>query len=146
MRQAVVPHVKSAFQSINHMRISKNVFIPTLEIIIGLTMLVRELYQMTVLPSVQDRTLELISFFKYKENTYSLIFLWSIVLIIGIVSIKNNKRMWTSNHVLIVSTLCGSLIGIILSLIYKSPEGLVWGLVAIGTLNIDFINPPLQKT
>lgn len=120
------------------MKIPKHILIPTLEIIIGLILLVRELYQMTILPSIHDKSLELISFFKYKENTYSLIFVWLVVTIVGMLSLKRHKRMWISNQVLIIAILFGALIATVFSLIYKSPEGLIWGLVIIGILIIEY--------
>jgi hypothetical protein len=123
---------------------------PITEIIIGLILLVKELYEMTVLPSINDDindTYGLVDFAKYKENTYSLIFFWTFVLLIGVISFRNNQSKWFANQTLVFTVFFGSFIAIIFSLIYKSPIGLVWGLILIGTIIAEYLyyKSPLTK-
>jgi hypothetical protein len=83
--------------------LNKNKIIPLIEIFTGVILLIREIYQMTVLPSIHDSRYELVDFFKYKENTYSLMFVWVILLLSGFSYWINRKLYWIFTQILLIT-------------------------------------------
>ncbi len=74
------------------------------EVILGTILLTREIYQMITLPSVQDNLYGgLVDFSKYQENTYSLAFLWLLLLLTGITGWINNKINWIFTQTLLIT-------------------------------------------
>jgi len=97
------------------MIINRHKILPAIEIILGTILLISEIYQMTYLPSIHDNLYDgLVDFDKYKENTYLLMFLWSLLLIIGIISWINEKKKWISNTILNIIALCIVLVAVII--------------------------------
>jgi len=85
--------------------------ISRIEIILAILLLIREIYQFFTLRSIYGPFNGLIrEFEKYKENTYSPIFMWIIILITGILGLKVKKRFWIWNQI--------SLLMIFLSMIF----------------------------
>jgi len=87
----------------------KSKVIPLLEIIIGSILLVREIYDFFTLPGLYNDN-ELVDYSKYKEETYAFSFLWALIIIVGILSLQNQKLKWNSHQVLIIFFLTISLI------------------------------------
>jgi hypothetical protein len=83
----------------------RNKIISFIEIVLGIVLLTREIYQMTFLPSIHDDNSYggLIDFAKYKENTYSLIFLWLLLLLTGITGLISSKLNWIFTQSLLIT-------------------------------------------
>jgi len=97
------------------MIINRRKILPAIVIILGTILLIREIYQMTYLPSIHDNLYGgLVTFFKYKENTYALIVLWAILLITGIIGWINDNKKWISNTILIIIAICIVLLAVII--------------------------------
>lgn len=97
------------------MIIDRRKILPAIVIILGTILLIREIYQMTYLPSIHDNLYGgLVTFFKYKENTYALIVLWAILLITGIIGWINDNKKWISNKILIIIAICIVLLAVII--------------------------------
>lgn len=119
------------------MKISRHL-VPLLEALLGVTLLVKELYQWSVLPGMYDKTYEFVDFAKYKENTYSFIFLWSVLLIIGLIGLINNVSKWLANQILIFAVTIGLMIGVIFNGVVKSPEVIIWGILLSAALFVAY--------
>jgi hypothetical protein len=82
----------------------KNKIISLTEVILGTILLTREIYQMITLPSVHDNLYGgLVDFSKYQENTYSLTFLWLLLLSTGITGWINKKINWLFTQTLLIT-------------------------------------------
>ncbi len=71
------------------------------EIIIGLILLVLEIRDFMILPTVQEAEDQYggpVLLFKYKENTYSQLFLWTMLLLTGISYWINKRIYWVLNQ------------------------------------------------
>lgn len=108
----------------------RNIF-PITEIVLGSILLIREIYQFTILPSVHDYYGP-IDFGKYKENTYPLMFLWSLLIILGILSLKNEKLKWISNQILIVTIIILVSTLLINTIIQSEAVSVILGMVLMG--------------
>jgi len=80
----------------------RNGIIAIVEMILGTILLMWEVHQMSYLYSIHDPITEVADFFKYKEQTYSLAFLWTILLITGLSYWINKKLNWILTQVLII--------------------------------------------
>jgi hypothetical protein len=121
------------------MILKRHKILPAIEIILGIILLIREIYQMTYLPSVQDNLYGgLVDFAKYKENTYSLIFIWSILLITGIFSWINDKLKWISHQILIITISMIILVSMIVMIIQnQSALAAIFGLLLTGLIILE---------
>jgi CDP-diglyceride synthetase len=121
------------------MIINRRKILPVIEIIVGTILLIREIYQMTYLPSVQDNLYGgLVDFVKYKENTYSLIFMWSILLITGIFSWINDKLKWISHQILIITISMIILVSMLVMIIQNQAAlSAIFGLLLIGLIILE---------
>lgn len=80
--------------------------IPTIEISLGILLLIHEIYQMFHLQSIHDSLYNgLVDFAKYKEETYSLTFLWLMLIFTGVSGWLNDKLYWVFTQILLV-TVC----------------------------------------
>jgi hypothetical protein len=77
-------------------------FISISEIVVALILIVREVYQLITLRSIYATDNGLIEFEKYKENTYAPLFMWYILLLIGMFSIRKDKYSWIFHQAFIV--------------------------------------------
>ncbi len=120
------------------MIIKRHKILPLIEIILGTILLIREIYQMTYLPSVHDNLYGgLVDFMKYKENTYSLIYLWSILLITGIFSMKNAKLNWILHQILIILISIITLVPMVFMIIQGQVIAVILGLFLIGLILLE---------
>ena len=82
----------------------RNKIISLTEVVLGTILLTREIYQMISLPSVQDNLYGgLVDISKYQENTYSLTFLWLLLLSTGITGWINKKINWIFTQTLLIT-------------------------------------------
>jgi len=59
-------------------------YLPIIEISIGAILLIREIYQFNKLPSIHDNLYGgIVDFFKYKEDSYGLMLLYSVLILAG---------------------------------------------------------------
>jgi len=89
-------------------KIKKNqsVLIAFFELILGAVLLAWEIRDFITLPSTTEMDKMyggLVDLFKYKENTYSFLFLWTILLFAGISYWINKKLHWTFNQILSIT-------------------------------------------
>ncbi|WP_282125065.1 hypothetical protein [Marinifilum flexuosum] len=112
-------------------------YLPVLEIIVGITLLTRELYQLKRLPSIHDNLYGgLVDFFKYKEDAYGLIILWSTLIIAGLFGLKNEKLKWLSNWILIIVIIGLVLVPFILALKQKEVLAIILGALLMGLVYV----------
>ncbi|WP_321281900.1 hypothetical protein [Marinifilum fragile] len=112
-------------------------YLPVLEIIVGITLLTRELYQLKRLPSIHDNLYGgLVDFFKYKEDAYGLIILWSTLIIAGLFGLKNEKLKWLSNWILIIVIIGLVLVPFILVLTQKEVLAIILGILLLGLIYV----------
>lgn len=78
--------------------------VPAVELLLGVILTIRELYLMSYLPSVHENLNEgLVIFSKYKEDSYVMIFLWSLLIVAGICGLRSEKLKWLANWILLIS-------------------------------------------
>lgn len=90
-------------------RYFKNRLIALLEIVIGIILLIREVRDFMVLPTVAeaDKMFDgLIDFVNYKESTYHLLYLWTLLLITGISYWISKKSYWIFTQTLLITLFC----------------------------------------
>jgi len=78
------------------------------EIIVGVILLVDEIRDFITLPTtteVDEMFGGLVDFFKYQENTYCLLYLWTVLLFAGVSNWINAKLYWIFNKVLLMTIL-----------------------------------------
>lgn len=82
------------------MKIGRSKTISIIQILLGTVLLTREIYHLIILPSGKEDILGgLVTLYKYKENTHSNIFLWTILLITGLSFLINKRYHWALNHI-----------------------------------------------
>lgn len=118
--------------------VKKSKIIPLLEIIIGSILLVREIYDFFTLPSLYNDN-ELVDYSKYKEETYAFSFLWVLIILVGLVSLKNQKLKWISHQVLIILLLIISLILFIAIFQTLQFIEVILGILIIGLIILEII-------
>ena len=92
------------------MKIGRSKTISIIQILLGTVLLTREIYHFITLPSGKvDIMGGLVTLYKYKENTYSFIFLWTLLLMTGISHWMNRKANWTLNQIFLI-TLMGIIV------------------------------------
>lgn len=92
------------------MKIGISKIISIIQILLGTVLLTREIYHLIILPSGKEDIMGgLVTLYKYKENTYSLIFLWILLLMTGISYWLNKKINWTLNQIFLI-TLMGIIV------------------------------------
>lgn len=92
------------------MKIGISKIISIIQILLGTFLLTREIYHLIILPSEKEDIMGgLVTLYKYKENTYSLIFLWILLLMTGISYWLNKKINWTLNQIFLI-TLMGIIV------------------------------------
>ena len=74
------------------------------ELIVGAILLLHEIRDFVRLPTTTE-VWEIITLFKYKENTYSLLYLWTILLFAGCSYWINIKLHWVFNQILLITLL-----------------------------------------
>lgn len=86
------------------MKIGISKIISIIQILLGTFLLTREIYHLIILPSEKEDIMGgLVTLYKYKENTYSLIFLWILLLMTGISYWLNKKINWTLNQIFLIT-------------------------------------------
>ena len=91
---------------INKIRHFKAKLISLFEIVIGAILLIREVRDFTVLPTIAEADKMfggIIDFVKYKENTYSLLYLWTLLLATGISYWISKKSHWIFTQILLIT-------------------------------------------
>ena len=89
---------------IKKLRNNQSILIAFFKLIVGVILLSREIRDFVILPMTTE-VWEIISLFKYKENTYCLLYLWTILLISGISHWINVKIYWIFNQILLITIL-----------------------------------------
>jgi hypothetical protein len=107
----VMPHAKMTF--INMMKKDKLPdllfkILPIIIIICSILLFFREFHQFNSLISKYDDN-SYSYLLKYKEDTYCQLFLWSVFLMLGIVSLINDKIKWISYQIILTKLLISSL-------------------------------------
>jgi hypothetical protein len=97
---------------------NKGAFVSFFELIAGTILLVREIRDFIRLPATTE-VWETISLFKYKENTYCLLYLWTILLFAGISYWLNLKLNWFFNQVLLLTLFFIAIIELIFILYFE---------------------------
>jgi hypothetical protein len=120
------------------MIIRKQRILPLTEILIGSILLAREIYQFIVLPSIHTYHGP-VDFIKYKENTYSLIFLWVLLLLVGILSLKNEKIKWISHQILIINFLTLTTLALVNYIYMRETIAIFFGFVLLGLIILEII-------
>jgi hypothetical protein len=80
--------------------------IAIIEIVCGVILLVHEIYDFITLPTTTEIDTKyggLVDFFKYKENTYSLLYLWIVLLFTGTSYWINKKLHWTFTQISLIT-------------------------------------------
>ena len=96
------------------MKIEKSKTISLIQILLGAVLLTREIYHFMILPSGKEDIMGgLVTLYKYKENTYSNIFMFTILLVTGVSFWINKRYYWVLNHILL-----GLISGIIILFIF----------------------------
>jgi len=63
-------------------------------VLIATGLVIREMIQLYRLPSITDPICEVVDFFKYKQDTIPLIYLWILIFFLGIGIMKRNYFGW----------------------------------------------------
>jgi len=93
------------------MRNNQYILIAFVELIAGAILLIRELRDFVRLPKTTEMyevfggIAEVIDLFKYQENTYCLLYLWTILLFAGITYWINRKLHWIFNQIVLMTML-----------------------------------------
>jgi hypothetical protein len=77
-----------------------------IELSLGVILLIREIYDFIVLPTTTEMDVMyggLVDLYKYKENTYSLLYLWVVLLFTGISYWANRKLHWIFTQILLIT-------------------------------------------
>lgn len=78
-------------------------YLPIIEIVIGAILLIREIYQFNNLPSIHDNLYGgIVDYFKYKEDSYGLMILYSVLILAGLFGLKNERFKWLTNWSLLI--------------------------------------------
>ena len=83
-------------------RNNHSILIAYFELIAGVILLAHEIRDFVTLPATNEAW-ETISYFTYKENTYCLLYLWTILLFAGSSFWINLKLHWTLNQVFLMT-------------------------------------------
>lgn len=109
--------------------------IAILEIISGMILLIWEIHDFIKLPTTfeaDEMYGGLVDFIKYKENTYCLLYLWTILLFTGISFFINKKLHWVFTQIsLIVVFLIWEVIFISLTCYYGNIYALTLSIIAL---------------
>jgi len=92
------------------MKIKKNkaALIALFEILVGVILLIQEILDFISLPTmieVDEKWGGLVDMFKYKDNTYCLLYLWTLFLFAGGSYWINRKFHWIFNQILLITLL-----------------------------------------
>lgn len=83
---------------------NKDIIIAISEIILGAYLIVCEIRNYLKMPSIYEQGIyELVDFFIYKEDTYSLAFLWFVLFFSGCSYWLNKKTFWIFNQVFTIT-------------------------------------------
>lgn len=118
--------------------VKKSNILPLFEILIGTILLVREIYDFFTLPSLYNDN-ELVDYSKYKEETYAFSFLWVLIILVGLVSLKNQKLKWISHQVLIIFFLAISLLLFVAIIQTQQFIIVILGILIIGLIILEII-------
>ena len=98
---------------IKKIKYNQSILIAFLELIVGVFLLISEIRDFIRLPKTTEMykiyggLAEVIELFKYKENTYSLLYLWTILLFAGGSYWINLKLHWTLNQIFLMTLFFG---------------------------------------
>jgi hypothetical protein len=98
----------------------KNRLVASLEIVIGVILLIREIRDFILLPTmteVDKMFYDLVDFTKYRENTYHLLYLWILFLVTGISYWISKKLYWIFTQILLITLFCAIVFTLIEALI-----------------------------
>ena len=87
--------------------------IALLEIFVGVILLIQEIRDFISLPTtteVDEKWGGIVDLFKYKENTYCLLYLWVLLLFTGGNYWINRKLHWIFNQILLITLLFATLL------------------------------------
>ena len=85
---------------------NQSILIASFQVIVGAILLVREIRDFIILPTTTEADEMfggVVDLFKYKECTYSLLYLWTILLFTGVSYWINKKLHWLFNQILIIT-------------------------------------------
>ena len=110
-------------------------YLPIIEIVIGTILLIREIYQFNKLLSIHDNLFGgLVDFFKYKEDSYGLILLYSILILAGLIGLKNERFKWLTNLSLLIVISGLVIIPFILMILQKEILAVLIGIIVFGLI------------
>ena len=94
---------------INKTKQLKARLVPLFEIFIGAILLIREIHDFIVLPTMKEVDKMyggLVDMIKYKEDTYSSLYLWILLLTTGVSYWINKKSYWIFTQILLITLFC----------------------------------------
>lgn len=110
-------------------------YLPIIEIVIGAILLIREIYQFNKLPSIHDNLYGgLVDFFKYKEDSYGLMLLYSVLILAGLLGLKNERFKWLTNWSLLIVISGLVIVPFILMILQKEILAVLVGLLVFGLI------------
>ncbi len=110
-------------------------YLPIVEIVIGAILLIREIYQFNKLPSIHDNLYGgLVDFFKYKEDSYGLMILYSALILAGFLGLKNERFKWLTNWSLLIIISGIVIVPFIFMILQKEILAVLIGLIVFGLI------------
>ncbi|SMO94747.1 hypothetical protein SAMN06265379_1254 [Saccharicrinis carchari] len=110
-------------------------YLPIIEIVLGAILLTHEIFQFNKLPSIHDNLYGgLVDFFKYKEDSYGLMLLYSVLLLAGLLGLKNERLKWLTNWSLLIIILGLVIVPFIVIIFQKEILAIITGFIVFGFL------------
>lgn len=111
--------------------------LPITVVIAAIFLLIHEVHQFIHLPSKYDHLYESgVDFLKYKEDTYTQLFLWALLLFVGIMGLINDKLKWIGCQIFIIKLLVSSVLIIFVDYLFNEIR-ILFGIVFLGLILIE---------